>query len=187
MKAIILGGAGFLGSYIYDELKRLKIEPIVFDDLSRGKKENIKDCEKFHQMDLSLMQYNLIKAIEEEKPEYIFHFAAINGTNNFYERPIDVLSINNDITANLFNLLQRCKHRPKIIYASTSEVYNSPVVIPTPEDSKTYVRVDKVRDTYSASKLMGEFYVKHYCEALSLDYLILRIFNVYGKRDVKGI
>lgn len=190
MNILVTGGAGFLGSSICDRLKQDGHEVIIFDNLFRGKEENIQGF-NLQKNDLTKMQYDLYLAIQKQRPEYIYHFAAINGTNNFYEKPYDVFHDNINITYNLLETIEKViatdeSYNPKVIYASTSEVYGNPEYIPTPENSKTSIRTEKDRDSYSASKLICEFYIRFFCERHGLDYLILRIFNVYGKRDIKG-
>lgn len=176
MYAIVYGGAGFLGSHIADRLKLDGITPIVFDNLSRGNLGNIKGHE--------WRRGRLIDCLNEEKPEYLFHFAATNGTNNFYEKPLEVLINNCEITSKLFSIIDSADHKPKVIYASSSEVYGEPV-IPTKETECIKLSLND-RDSYASSKAIGEYYTRLYCRDMGIDYLILRIFNVYGGRDSLG-
>lgn len=195
MKAIVTGGAGFIGSHLMDELINRNVDVTVWDNLFRGKLENINhnldNNNSFLNIDLSDIN-NIEKMAEnilKEQPNMIFHYAAINGTQYFYDIPAKVLEVNSSATYNLMLALRKVKEvqpnfKCKIIYASSSEVYGEPFKLPSNEKDVTYVNIDSIRDSYAASKLIGEFYVKLIAEELSLEYNILRLFNVYGNRMI---
>jgi nucleoside-diphosphate-sugar epimerase len=188
---LITGGAGFIGSNLARKLVDENYTVTILDNLFRGSYENIEDLifgdNKFHDIDLvpSSSINEMAKILESTKPTLILHYAAINGTEYFYDIPA-VVSVTNSIsTYNLMEAVKTVKSKsqnwsPKVVFASTSELYGDPEVIPTPEESKTVVRISEDRDSYAAGKLMSEFYVKLYCKQLEIDYLIFRIFNVYG-------
>ena len=167
-----------------------KYKVIVIDNLFRGKLENlksIKDEIEFFKLDMTSDDFReeFTKILLEKKPSYIFHYAAINGTEYFYDKSAEVSFVNSYATLNLMEGIKKAKLvfnglNPKVIFASTSEVYGEPFEIPTKESSTTHVRIDQDRDSYAAAKLMSEFYVKLYSQDLNIDYLICRIFNVYG-------
>ncbi len=195
MRAIVTGGAGFIGSYLMEELIERGISVTAWDNLFRGKLENIQPLLKaenrFVQLDLS--EYENIKEmaqlILEDRPEFIFHYAAINGTQYFYDIPAQVLEVNAAATYHLMLALRAVKQRApeyrcKVIYASSSETYGEPFSLPSKETDVTYVNVEHIRDSYAAAKLIGEFYVKLISEELGFHYTILRLFNVYGPRMV---
>lgn len=186
MKILITGGSGFLGSAIANFYHKKGFNISCVDNLSRGKKENLDKNIKLYTWDISNFSYEFAKFINNEKPEYIYHLAAINGTYQFYERSFDVFDQNINMSYNLMVILEKCKYKPKVIYTSTSEVYNDPEYIPTPEYAKTYTRLNEARDSYSMSKLIGEWHIKYFCEKLGIDYVIFRVFNVIGKNDRLG-
>ncbi|MDE7311630.1 MAG: GDP-mannose 4,6-dehydratase [Eubacterium sp.] len=195
MRAMVTGGAGFIGSYLAEGLVNRKYEVTILDNLFRGSYENIahfingKNC--FYELDLA-EEKNVSQIAEillNEQPEYIYHFAAINGTQYFYEIPAKVLEVNINATYFLMQALRAAKHmspdfKTKIIYASSSEVYGEPFSIPSKETDTTYVTTGHIRDSYAAAKLCGEFYVKLMSEEIGIEWIILRLFNVYGKRMV---
>lgn len=195
MRAIVTGGAGFIGSYLMEELISRGIAVTAWDNLFRGKLENINSLlnaeNRFIKIDLA--EYaNISKMVElilSERPELIFHYAAINGTQYFYDIPAKVLEVNAAATYHLMLALREVKkqmpdYHCKIIYASSSETYGEPFSLPSKETDVTYVNIEHVRDSYAVAKLVGEFYVKLIAEELGLQYIILRLFNVYGPRMI---
>lgn len=181
MKAIVTGAAGFLGSFLSEELLSKGYEVIGIDNFFRGKKEYLPRHKNFnfYKMDLSKEYDKFSEVVKKEKPELLFHYAAINGTKYFYDIPCRVIDENVCMTQ---NVLRGCKNSSvkKIIYASSSEVYGEPLEIPTPETHPILLNIHAERDSYASSKAISEFYVKLFAKEHSLDFLILRIFNTYG-------
>ena len=151
--ALLTGAAGFIGSHIADKLLDLGYRVVGIDNFFRGKKENLPDHENFvfHELDLTSSLEELKRVVEEESPDVLYHYAAINGTK-------------------------------KIVYASTSEAYGNNPPLPTSEREHILLNIFTDRDSYSSSKVIGDFYVKMFAKQNNLDYLILRIFNTYGPR-----
>ncbi len=195
MRALVTGGAGFIGSYLAEELAARGCEVSIWDNLFRGKYENIAHLihngNYFYELDLA-KEENITRMAElllKERPAYIFHYAAINGTQYFYDIPAKVLEVNTNATYNLMRAVRMAKQsdagfHTKMIYASSSEVYGEPFSLPTKETDVTYVVTSHIRDSYAAAKLIGEFYVKLMAEETGIDWMILRLFNVYGERMV---
>lgn len=195
MRAIVTGGAGFIGSYLMEELIGRGISVTAWDNLFRGKMENIQallnDYNHFFHIDMAEYENvsQMAQLILSERPEFIFHYAAINGTQYFYDIPAKVLEVNTAATYHLMLALREVKKQApeyhcKVIFASSSETYGEPFSLPSKETDVTYVNVDHIRDSYAAAKLVGEFYIKLISEELGLDYIIFRLFNVYGPRMV---
>jgi nucleoside-diphosphate-sugar epimerase len=191
MRTLVTGGAGFIGSHLCEALVKQGYDVSIIDNLFRGKRENIEhllnDRNRFYKIDLSLAEEiaNVAGILAQEKPELIFHYAAINGTQYFYDIPGKVMEVNSQVSYCFMKSVKEAKINnpdwsPKIIYSSSSEVYGEPSSLPTKEDDVTYVNVNHVRDSYAASKLMGEFYVKLMSEELNISWIVLRLFNVYG-------
>lgn len=181
MKALITGAAGFLGSFLSEELLNNKYKIVGIDNFFRGKKEYLPDHEnfKFYKVDLVKEPKRFLEIIKKEKPKILFHYAAINGTKYFYDMPYQVLNHNIKMTQ---NVLDACDNSTveKIVYASSSEIYGEPLEIPTPETHPILLNVHTQRDSYASSKAICEFYVKLFAEKNNIDYLIFRIFNTYG-------
>ena len=193
--ALVTGGAGFIGSHMCQKLVNNGYSLIIIDNLFRGSINNINELlsvesNKFYNIDLATNQcISQVKDILiKYKPDLIIHYAAINGTQYFYDQPTKVSTVNSVSTYNVLEALKISKKvidfNTKFCFASTSETYGEPFNIPTNENDITYARVQQDRDSYSAAKLMSEFYTRLYCKELKIDYIILRIFNVYGPKMI---
>ena len=181
--ALLTGAAGFIGSHIADKLLDLGYRVVGIDNFFRGKKENLPDHENFvfHELDLTSSLEELKRVVEEESPDVLYHYAAINGTKYFYDIPYDVFNNNILITQNTLQAIKGSTVK-KIVYASTSEAYGNNPPLPTSEREHILLNIFTDRDSYSSSKVIGDFYVKMFAKQNNLDYLILRIFNTYGPR-----
>jgi len=183
MKALVTGAAGFLGSHLSDELLAKGYDVVGVDNFFRGKKEYLPhhDNFSFYNIDLAKESKKIAAVIIKEKPEVVFHYAAINGTEYFYDIPYKVLHDNIAITQHVLAASQGSSVR-KIIYASSSETYGEPLEIPTPETHPILLNIHTVRDSYASSKAICDFYVKLFALENNIDFLIFRIFNTYGPR-----
>ncbi|MEM5830531.1 MAG: NAD-dependent epimerase/dehydratase family protein [Candidatus Aenigmatarchaeota archaeon] len=178
---LVTGAAGFLGSHLSEYFKSQGCYVIGIDNFFRGKYIP-KGCD-FEKLDLTNQNdLNKLKnIIKDNSIDIVVHYAAINGTQYFYEIPFDVFSKNIEMTKNLINIINDSDVK-KIVYASSSEVYGEPLKIPIPENHPIILDINAVRDSYAASKAFGEFLIKHFSEEFGFKYLILRIFNTYGPR-----
>ncbi len=186
-KILVTGAAGFVGSFLCDQLVQHEHSVVGIDNFFRGKPENIENLRKeknfsFVELDLSLLiNIEKIKSlISVHNINTIFHLAAINGTEYFYERPLFVLDQNIKITQNLLAAL--CSPVEYIIYTSSSEVYGNALEFPTKETHPILLNALSDRDSYAASKAIGDFYVRLFAKQNNMHSLILRIFNLYGER-----
>ena len=181
MKVLVTGSAGFLGSFLSEELLKNGYQVVGIDNFFRGKKEYLPKHNnfKFYEIDLVKEFKKLSELIKKEKPKFLFHYAAINGTKYFYDIPYKVLNDNISMTQNILNV---CKNSTiqKIIYASSSETYGEPQQIPIPESHPILLNIHTDRDSYASSKAICEFYIKLFSKKNNIDYVILRIFNTYG-------
>jgi nucleoside-diphosphate-sugar epimerase len=194
--AIVTGGAGFIGSHMSKKLAKEGYSVIIIDNLFRGSLNNLGDLlndnnHSFYKIDLtensSIIEVH--KIIMNIKPALIMHYAAVNGTQYFYDEPAKVAVVNSLATLNLLKSIEitigkDSGYTPKLYFSSTSEVYGEPLNIPTYESDITYMRVEEDRDSYAAAKLMSEFYVRLYAKTNKFPYIITRIFNVYGPKMI---
>ena len=183
MKAIVTGVAGFLGSFLSEELLNNDYEVVGVDNFFRGRQEYLPEHNnfKFKKIDLAKNPEKITELIQNENPDIVFHYAAINGTKYFYDIPYQVINDNVRITQNVLNA---CKHSTveKIVYASSSETYGEPMQVPTPETHPILLNIHTNRDSYASSKAICDFYTKLFAREFKIKYLILRIFNTYGPR-----
>lgn len=181
MKAVVTGAAGFLGSFLSEELLLNDYDVIGVDNFFRGKQEYLPEHNnfKFCKIDLARHPDKINELIEREQPDIVFHYAAVNGTKYFYDIPYQVINDNVRITQNVLNA---CKNSTvdKIVYASSSETYGEPLEVPTPETHPILLNIHTNRDSYASSKAICDFYTKLFAREYKIKYLILRIFNTYG-------
>jgi UDP-glucose 4-epimerase len=180
---LVTGGAGFIGSHLIDRLMQPDANVIVVDNLSTGKFENIRHhSEKpnfvFKCFDVS--QSNLLEDYIWQS-DVVFHFAAKVGVMYSVMNPID--TIKNNIKASE-TVIELChKHKKKLILASTSEVYGKNFDTPASESHSLSIGHPMYsRWAYSASKIIDEFLAMSYVSK-GLDLIIIRLFNIIGKRQ----
>ena len=175
-KALVLGGAGFLGSHVVDSLQN-GYEVTVVDNLERGRAENLAHCmDKITFIRSDLRQKSLSLDFEAAE-SVVFDFAAkVFGVRHLYATPWTLLADNLQI---VINNLKRWGDAKKYIYISSSCVYDwDGSLIPNKEDDIGYLN-----SFYGWSKLFGELCCQALDEEKGLDYTILRPFNVYGPRE----
>lgn len=181
MKALVTGAAGFLGSFLSEELLDNGYDVIGVDNFFRGKEEYLPKHNNFifNKIDLAKQPDKIIELVKTDQPDIIFHYAAINGTKYFYDIPYQVINDNVCMTQNVLNA---CKHSTveKIVYASSSETYGEPQQVPTPETHPILLNIHTDRDSYASSKAICDFYTKLFSKEYKIKFLILRIFNTYG-------
>ena len=173
MKAIVTGGAGFIGSHLVDALIERGDEVIVIDNLVAGKKENINSKADFHKLD--------IRDLEKIKPsfkgiDYVFHLAARPRILFSVKYPYEAHT-NNALGTLTVLLASRDAEVKKLIYASSCSIYGDQEKLPFREDMAT-----TPKSPYALQKLIGEEYCRLFYELYGLPTVSLRYFNVYGPR-----
>lgn len=182
MKLLITGGAGFLGSYLSEELLKRGHEVVVVDMVN-----NLKTCKIAHLLNHERFKFYRGSVLDKDlmdkviwECDKVFHFAALVGVHHYVERPYNVLDVNVNGTKLVVDLAY--KYGKKVIFASTSEIYGKTTKVPFCEDDDRVLGPTKIdRWCYSTSKAVGE----HYCFAYSqmgLPVVVLRFFNAYGPR-----
>lgn len=185
MRAIVTGGAGFIGSHIVDALmqdKRFE-EVIVIDNLSSGAYENImhwENDERFHFARMDLTNIDEIVGIFKNV-DVVFHFAAESSVKIGSEYPEKMWRCNVVATFNVLEAM-RLNNVKNIVYASSSTVYGDQVKIPTPEEA-----ILQPISMYGASKLAGEALILGYANTFKMRGLILRYANITGPRMRRGV
>ena len=179
---LITGGAGFIGSHLCERLIKEGANVIVFDDLSTGKLENLKEVTgnphfKFIQGDVNVYE-DIRDVFLVNKIDYVFHLASVVGVKRVQETPLIVFK-DIDGYKNILEL-SLIKGVKKIVYSSSSEAYGEPVTLPEKEDG---VHNPGTRDTYALTKLVGENMFLGYSDKHKLPTTALRFFNVYGPRQ----
>ena len=173
-KAIVTGGAGFIGSNLVDGLIKQDIEVIVIDDLSTGFEKNINPKATLHMLDISRHKTQIEKLMVGV--DVVFHLAALARVQPSIEDPQTFNEINVNGTLNVLFAAHKAGVK-RVIYSASSSCYGNNKTFPTPETELT-----NPLSPYGLQKYVGEQYCKMFSEVYNLDTVSLRYFNVYGER-----
>ncbi|MBM2820455.1 MAG: UDP-glucose 4-epimerase [Candidatus Berkelbacteria bacterium] len=177
-KALVTGGAGFIGSHICEELVTRGFPVVSIDDYSAGKKINLKHLRKYKNFTEAKCDITDSKKLKRyfKGVDIVFHNAA-SKKNVCLINPVRDLEVNGAGTFNLLELSSKNKIK-KFIHASTGSVYGEAQY--TPQNEKHPFGPVSY---YGVSKLAGEKYVNVFAHLYKLDTTILRYFHVYGSRQ----
>jgi UDP-glucose 4-epimerase len=176
-KILLTGGAGLLGRELCRQLSNAGHEVWIIDNLSRS--NTIPNCAKFIKADISNSQ---TFAFLPTDFDYIYHYGAINGTTNFYDKPNQVLASNFIGDIKTFEFAQTCSNLVRIVYASSSEIPAGELgAIPELLDIKIN-DIHNPRWSYRLAKITSENYLAN----SNLPYVMIRYYNVYGADDGPG-
>jgi nucleoside-diphosphate-sugar epimerase len=178
---LVTGGSGFIGSAIVKYLVEKKFNVIVYDNNSRGKIERLKSVKnKIRFIKGDIRDKKKLFSIKENI-DTVIHLAYVNGTKFFYKKPFEIL----DIAVNgLINILDFCKKKKvkKFFLASSSEVYQNPLKIPTDESEMLKIPdIFNPRYSYGGGKIISELYSLYFGQINFKKLIIFRPHNVYGK------
>ena len=174
-KAVVTGGAGFIGSNLTDKLIELGHEVVVIDNLSTGDYTNVNRKAYFYRTDLHKVDISDLY-LECKDAEYIFHMAALPNVQYSIEEPLHTAKINLLSTLNILEYA-RTYGVKKFIYSGSCSCYGDAEEVPTTEDESI-----KPLSPYALHKYQGEEYCRLYSCLYNLDAVVLRYFNVYGPR-----
>jgi UDP-glucose 4-epimerase len=184
MKALVTGGAGFIGSYLSEELLEKGYTVWIIDDLSTGRIENIdrlKQNPKFHYVIDTIMNRNLMAELVD-RASIVFHLAAAVGVQLIVDQPVKTIETNIKGTETILELAE--KKKKKVLLASTSEIYGKSNNIPFREDGDLlFGPTIRSRWSYAASKAIDEFLGLAYFYEKDLPVVIVRLFNTVGPRQ----
>lgn len=174
MKALVTGGAGFIGSHLVDLLISKDCEVVVIDNLATGYRSQLPENVLFLKGDVGNDEI-LARALPG--CDAVFHLAAVSSVQDSLDRPIKVHNTN--LTATLI-LLEACiRHKvPRFVLSSSAAVYGDTGGAPAHEDM-----TPKPMSHYAVQKLASEHYSKVYHRLHGLETVCLRYFNVYGPRQ----
>jgi UDP-glucose 4-epimerase len=176
-KYLITGGAGFIGSHIAEALSREGQEVTILDNLSTGKRENLKSFER----EVNFIEGDIRDAATVRQAtqgvEYVIHQAALASVERSVRDPITTSEVNVQGT---LNVLQAAKSAgvKRVVYASSSSVYGDSDVLP-----KVEAMEPNPKSPYAISKLAGEWYCRVTSDLFDLPTVSLRYFNVFGPRQ----
>ncbi len=177
MKVLVTGGAGFIGSFLCEELLDKEYNVICLDNFSTGREENVKHL--LQNPRFKLIEHDVTEPIELET-DFVFHLASPASPVDYEKLPIETSMANSLGTFNMLNLAK--KNKSRFLLASTSEVYGEPSVHPQREDYWGNVNPIGKRSCYDVSKRFAENLTMNFFRKYRLDIRIARIFNTFGPR-----
>ena len=176
-KVLVTGVAGFIGSNLLDYLLANTNWTIVgYDNLSTGRLKNIEqhlNHSRFHYVNSSVIEINSLKEFD-----CVFHLAALPRIQPSFELVTEHIHENLLLSMHLIQIMIKESYFPKFIFSSSSAIYGTPKLVPTPESEK----VDCL-SPYAFQKYETEKYLELLATRYPLDYVCLRYFNPYGPRS----
>ena len=184
MRALITGGAGFIGSHLADALLERGDDVAVIDDLSTGRMENIQHLKPKPRFSYTIdtIQNRAVVAELVDNADVVFHLAAAVGVRLIIESPVQTIETN--VKGTELVLEVAAKKRKTVIVASTSEVYGKANILPFSEDNDIVLGpTSKSRWSYACSKAIDEFLALAYFRERHVPVCIVRFFNTVGPRQ----
>ena len=185
MRAVVTGGAGFIGSNVVDRLLREGHTAVAYDNFSTGHERFLERGPSPGGDRFSLVRGDILdqQALASAMcgADIVFHLAANADVRHGTKHPERDLQQN---TIGTFNVLEAMRRSgvPRIVFSSTGSVYGEPQVFPTPEDAPFPTQTS----LYGASKLAGEALVQAYCEGFGFEGYIFRFVSILGERYSHG-
>ena len=176
MHFLVTGGAGFIGSHLTEQLLSEGHRVTVVDDLSTGSLQNLLNDSR-----LKLLQKNVLLCQPEDFTEQIdgiAHLAATPSVTESWLKPLDAHHNNLSATVAVIKLCQAL-NIPRLVLASSAAVYGSQTSIPISED-----QITQPISPYGLQKLVSEQYACLFGKEIGFSYISLRLFNVFGPRQV---
>lgn len=177
-RALVTGGAGFIGSHLVDKLLEEGYSVVALDNFSTGRLENLKHRE--NNANLKIIKAD-ISDLELIKPyfkgiDHVFHLAALADIVPSIVNPLGYYRSNVDGTFSVVEA-SRLAGVKKIVYTASSSCYGLPDTFPTPETAEM-----RPQYPYALTKLLGEQLVLHWGQVYKIPVISLRLFNIYGPR-----
>jgi UDP-glucose 4-epimerase len=184
VRALITGGAGFIGSHLSEALLDKGHEVLILDNLSTGSIDNIAHLKGRPGFEYFIDSVNNEPLLAEliDRSDVVFHFAAAVGVKLIVEQP--VYTIETNVHGTEVVLKHANKKKKLVVIASTSEVYGKSEDVPFREDSDLVMGpTPKHRWAYACSKAIDEFLALAYWKERKLPVIIVRFFNTVGPRQ----
>ena len=183
---LVTGGAGFIGSHLCDRLVKNGKKVICLDNLLTGSQKNV--AQLLANKNFFFIKQDVCEPFVSRKfakIDEIYHLASpadpnVNSPVSYMTHPFETMRVNTEGTWNMCEIA--LKHKAKLLFASTSEIYGDPQISPQGEDYRGNVSTIGPRAVYDESKRFGETIVSAYVRNKGLDGRITRIFNTYGPK-----
>ncbi len=178
MRALVVGGAGYIGSVVARHLVDGGHDVTVADDLSKGHDWAVPDGASFRRVDL--LDRPRVGDVVAEGFDAVLHFAALSLVGESVEQPVRYFAVNVGGTLNLLDAM-RAAGVNRLVFSSTAAVYGEPETVPIPETAPTVPT-----NPYGASKLAVDQAIRYQAAATGLGAVSLRYFNVAGASGRQG-
>lgn len=176
-KALVTGGAGFIGSHLVEALTAIGCQVTVLDNLTSGSLANLKHLAgkyDFYQEDIQDSKALLAAA---EKCDVIFHLAAVVSVPQTVENPVETAAVNDMGSLLVFETARRQKVK-RVVFSSSCAIYGDDPQLPKREDMSP-----KPMSPYAVQKLAAEYNASVFYDLYGIETVVLRYFNVYGPRQ----
>jgi len=176
-RALVTGGAGFIGSHVADLFIENDYEVEIIDDLSSGKRENVPEQAELHET--SVTSFDAAAAVLRGKFDVLVHLAAQMDVRRSVADPVFDASINIRGMLNLLEAVRQTHRNTRVVFTSTGgAIYGD---FNTPPNFETYPK--EPESPYAISKLAAEYYLTYYGRMHGLEHAAVRFGNVYGPRQ----
>jgi UDP-glucose 4-epimerase len=181
-RVLITGGAGFIGSTLADRLSADGVEVVVYDNMSRGRREFIAEAlaRGVQHVEADVLDGDRLRGALEGC-DTVFHFAANADVRHGFDRPTIDLEQNTVATSVVLEAM-RAAGVERVAFSSTGSVYGEPEVFPTPETCPFPVQTS----LYGASKLAGEALIQAYAHGYGFTGIVFRFVSILGERYTHG-
>ena len=183
-KAVVTGGAGFLGSNLVDLLVDQGWEVLVVDDLSSGSMEHVAGARRRGKVSVHVTDVRtpeVVDVVKRNAPEVIFHLAAQSMVRRSVDDPIHDADVNVLGTLNVLEAARAAAVR-KVVFASSGAIYGDAAKLPIKETA-----TKSPESPYGVSKKIVEDYFRLYADTYGIEYTLIAPANVYGPRQDPGL
>lgn len=176
MKALVTGGAGFIGSHIVDRLLQDGHEVIVIDDFSTGHRENLAENPRLEIVEGDIRDFDTVNQCMQDV-DWVFHKAAVASVPKTVNDPVGSSAVNYQGTLHVLEAARQNKVK-RVVFASSAALYGDEPTLP-----KVETMLPVTLSPYAVDKLASEYACGMYTRLYGLETVSLRYFNVYGPRQ----
>lgn len=187
MKAVLVtGAAGFIGSHLCEYYLRQGYQVVGMDNYLTGRVDNIEHLQQHYKSDFFFVELDVSKPwpyIENfhiQNLKYVFHFASPASVKNYQKYPLETMWVNSTGLSHAIKFAD--EHKARLIFASTSEIYGTPLSSPQKESDWGNVNSFGARSCYDEAKRFGESLIYTSNKFNNTSHGVVRIFNTYGPR-----
>src|SRR5688572_20043406 len=174
-RALVTGGAGFIGSHVVEALTTLGANVVVLDSLVGGERKNI-DRFKPEFVEGNILDDKLLARCARDC-RYVFHLAALGSVPHSVEKPVEYHEVDATGTVKVLEAARKAGVR-RVMYSASSSAYGDSEELP-----KRETMAPNPRSPYASAKLAGEAYMSAYAGCYGIDTVSLRYFNIFGPRQ----